>query len=115
MLSPATARVSCGRCNRQLAVAEVVEVEGRREVGYRIPEGRRPKGATLHDVGPTTTVSDWAALAVALTWDGTPERRRVTFPAHHRCRATPEVRQDRLDALVMAAVASGEPSVTLPG
>jgi hypothetical protein len=118
MHSPATSRIRvlCGRrrCHRLLTIAEV---DGG-DVSYRIPE--RPSAATvrLHDVPPSFrlagSMTDVTAAFTALRrWDGTPDHRTVVFPAHYSCRATPEVRQDRLDELVCAAVAAGKTSVTV--
>jgi hypothetical protein len=118
MRSPVNVRLVCGRrdCRRHVGTAQA---HGDR-IAYRVPDRPSATPVRLVDVPPTfhrggSMADITAAIAADRDWEGTPDHRTVTFPAHPRCRARREVRQDRLDALVMAAVAYGEPSVTLPG
>jgi hypothetical protein len=122
MRSPAavtTITLLCG-CGRPLGDAEV----GGEQVEYLflLRDGQPPL-ATREHVGPVLRgsvsmqdVTDW--LAAFRAWNTKAGERWTVVIAKHRgmyraCRATTRIREERLTAKVLAAVAAGETSVTV--
>jgi hypothetical protein len=117
MSAHATVRLLCPRCLRPVAVAEV---DGERTPNYRVPEGPSAKTVRLCDVppdvpAPLRVVRSMAELTAAHEAMRAPWHQTVIFPAHFRCPADLRMRQEKLDALVLAAVGAGETSLTLGG
>lgn len=105
-----TISLLCPACDRELAVANVAD-DG--QISYRVPT--RPGAAivTLEEIPPAfggvaTSIAEIpAVLGPMLEWDGTPDHRRLRFREHHRCRATLELREETLKALVRASADVG--------
>jgi hypothetical protein len=104
------------RCGRPLGHAEVCGEQV--EYLFRLREGQRPL-ATRVDVGPSFRLAgSMADVTASLTawreWEQTAGKRwTVVVAKHSRCRLTPQIREERLNALALAAVGAGKTSITL--
>lgn len=111
----------CPACDRELANAEV---SGDGAISYRIPTRQGASAVVLAEIPSAFRVTSIADVGAAHRWDGTPDHTRVRFPKHRPrvrsvassnwCRATPELRADKLELLVRGAVTAGLSAVHLP-